>query len=166
MPRGAGGTEITTMHAFIGVLGFALLVTILWDSFESVILPRHVRRDFRFARFFFRTAWAIWSGTAEHIRTVKRRESYLSYFGPLSLLQLIACWALALVLAFAMLQWAAGSALNSTGNSTGFDSDLYFSGTTFFTLGLGDITPRSSGARVLSVIEAGKVFVFLRLYIS
>ena len=154
------------MHAFIGILGFALLVFILWDAFESVILPRHVRRDFRFARFFFQNAWAIWSGTAERIRSVKRRESYLSYFGPLSLLQLIGCWALALVLAFAMLQWAAGSALNSTEHSTGFGSDLYFSGTTFFTLGLGDITPRSSAARVISVIEAGTGFGFLALIIA
>src|ERR1700739_1111097 len=105
------------MRAFIGILGFGILVFILWDAFESVILPRHVRRDFRFARFFCRPAGATWSRSAEHIRSVKRRESYLSYFGPLSLLQLIACWALVLVLAFAMLQWATGSALNSTGSS-------------------------------------------------
>jgi Ion channel len=154
------------MHAFIGILGFALLVTILWDAFESVVLPRHVRRDFRFARFFYRTVWAIWSLTAGHIRSPKRRETYLGYFGPLSLLLLIGCWALALVLAFAMLQWAAGSALNASGNPAGFRADLYYSGTTFFTLGLGDITPKTAGARVLSVIEAGTGFGFLALVIA
>jgi hypothetical protein len=154
------------MHTFIGILGFALLVAILWDAFESVILPRHVRRSFRIARFFFRTAWTIWSVIAAYIRTPKRREGYLSYFGPLSLLLLIGFWALALVLAFAMLQWAAGSALASTENPSTFRTDLYFSGTTFFTLGLGDITPQSSGARILSVIEAGTGFGFLALIIA
>src|SRR5437870_1792013 len=154
------------MHTMIGILGFVLLVAILWDAFESVILPRHVRRSFRIARFFFRTAWTIWSVTAAYIRTPKRREGYLSYFGPLSLLLLIGFWALALVLAFAMLQWAAGSALASTENPSTFRTDLYFSGTTFFTLGLGDITPQSSGARILSVIEAGTGFGFLALIIS
>ena len=154
------------MHIFIGILGFALLVAILWDAFESVILPRHVRRSFRIARFFFRTAWEIWSMTAAHIHTPKRREGYLSYFGPLSLLLLIGFWALALVLAFAVLQWATGSVLNSTGTPAGFRTDLYYSGTTFFTLGLGDITPVGSGARVLSVVEAGTGFGFLALIIA
>ena len=154
------------MHIFIGILGFALLVAILWDAFESVILPRHVRRSFRIARFFFRTAWGILSMTAAHIHTPERREGYLSYFGPLSLLLLIGFWALALVLAFAMLQWAVGSALNSTGTPAGFRTDLYYSGTTFFTLGLGDITPAGSGARVLSVVEAGTGFGFLALIIA
>ena len=164
-PRVPHTLERGLIHTLIGILGVAILAAILWDAFESVILPRHVRRSFRIARFFFRTAWTIWSGTAAHIRTPRRRESYLSYFGPLSLLLLIGFWALALVLAFAMIQWAAGSALSS-GSPSSFRADLYFSGTTFFTLGLGDITPQSSAARVLSVIEAGTGFGFLALIIA
>jgi hypothetical protein len=155
-----------SMHTLIGILGFALLVAILWDAFESVILPRHVRRSFRIARFFYRTAWGVWSLIAAYMRTPKRREGYLSYFGPLSLLLLIGFWALALVLAFAMLQWAAGSALTSPGNPGTFRTDVYYSGTTFFTLGLGDITPHSAAARVLSVVEAGTGFGFLALIIA
>ena len=154
------------MHTLIGILGFALLLAILWDAFETVILPRHVRRSFRIARFFYRTAWGIWFRIAVHIRAPKRREGYLSYFGPLSLLLLIGFWALALVVAFAMLQWAAGSAVTSPGNPSTFRTDLYFSGTTFFTLGLGDITPQSSLARVMSVVEAGTGFGFLALIIA
>ena len=155
------------MHTFIGILGLALLLGILWDAFETVILPRHVRRSFRIARLFYRNAWRICYLTATHIRTPKRREGYLSYFGPLSLLLLIGFWALALVLAFAMVQWAAGSALSSGGSiRSTFRSDLYFSGTTFFTLGLGDITPQTPLARLLSVIEAGTGFGFLALIIA
>lgn len=154
------------MHTFIGILGFALLVTILWDAFETVILPRHVRRDIRFARLFYRTAWTICSRTSAHIRSPRRRETYLGYFGPLSLLLLIGCWALVLVLAFAMLQWAAGSSLIGNRGPVGFRADLYYSGTTFFTLGLGDITPGTAGARFLSVTEAGTGFGFLALVIA
>jgi len=154
------------MHILIGILGFALLVSILWDAFESVILPRHVRRSFRIARVFYRTTWRICYRTATHIRDPKRREGYLGYFGPLSLLLLIGFWALALVLAFAMVQWAAGSALSSPEGPSTFRTDLYFSGTTFFTLGLGDIIPQTSVARVLSVVEAGTGFGFLALIIA
>ena len=154
------------MHILIGILGLALLAFILWDAFETVILPRYVRRSFRFARFFFRTSWAIWSRTALRIHTPKRREAFLSYFGPLNLLLLIGSWALVMVLAFAMLIWAAGSPLNSSGKPLGFGDHLYYSGTTFFTLGLGDITPTSPAARVLSVAEAATGFGFLALVIA
>ena len=154
------------MRILIGIFGLLLLLAILWDAFESVILPRHVQRSYRIARFFYRTAWRIWSFTARYVRVPKRRENYLSYFGPLSLLLLIGFWALALVLAFAMLQWAAGSALASPGARGTFRSDLYYSGTTFFTLGLGDITPQTSAARVLSVAEAGTGFGFLAIIIA
>lgn len=155
------------MHIFIGILGIALLLAILWDAFETVILPRHVVRSFRIARLFYRNAWRIWRLTAARIHNQKRREGYLSYFGPLSLLLLIAFWALALVLAFAIVQWSAGSALSSPpGLPSTFRTDLYFSGTTFFTLGLGDITPQSAFARIFSVVEAGTGFGFLALIIA
>jgi len=154
------------MRPLIEILGIALLIAILWDAFESVILPRHVQRSFRIARFFYRTAWRICSVTATRIKNAKFRETYLSYFGPLSLLMLIGFWAFGLLVAFAMMQWGAGSVLGPAGNPSTFRSDLYYSGTTFFTLGLGDITPQNAVARVLSVIEAGTGFGFLALIIA
>lgn len=154
------------MHVFIGILGLTLLLAILWDAFETVILPRHVRRAYRIARLFYRNAWRVCYLTATHIRSPKRREGYLGYFGPLSLLLLIGLWAIALVTAFAMMQWSAGSALSSPGSPSTFRTDLYYSGTTFFTLGLGDITPQTPVARVLSVVEAGTGFGFLALIIA
>src|SRR4029077_4755154 len=47
-----------------------------------------------------------------------------------------------------------------------FGSVLYFSGSTFFTLGYGDVTPVGALGRVLSVMEAGIGFGFLALVIS
>src|SRR6202035_5853968 len=84
----------------------------------------------------------------------------------LSLLLLFATWAFALVVAFAMLQWAAGSSLNVAGGSATFRTDLYLSGTTFFTLGLGDVTPRTTMARVITVAEGGMGFGYLAIVIS
>ena len=48
----------------------------------------------------------------------------------------------------------------------GFTAYLYFSGTTFFTLGYGDMVPTSSWGRALSVAEAGIGFGFLAVVIS
>src|SRR5262249_42592636 len=68
---------------------------------------------------------------------------------------------------FALLQWSIGSQLVSAqGTPTSFVLDLYMSGTTFFTLGLGDVTPTSPVSRLLTVVEAGMGFGFLAAIIS
>src|ERR1700730_14053381 len=154
------------MRVLVGILGLLLMFATLWETFESIILPRRVTRRFRVTRVFFRVTWAIWSTINRRLPSKKVRETHLSYYGPLSLLTLFATWAFALVLAFAMLQWAAGSALNVLGGPATFRTDLYLSGTTFFTLGLGDVTPHSRTARVITVAEGGMGFGYLAIVIS
>src|SRR3989442_5137668 len=52
------------------------------------------------------------------------------------------------------------------GGAIGFWSDVYMSGTTFFTLGLGDVVPRTVIAKALTVVEAGTGFAFLAAVIG
>ncbi len=154
------------MNLFLGIVGLALLFATLWDAFETIILPRRVTRSLRFVRLFYRVTWTIWLSIARRIRGTKLRERSLSYYGPLSLLGLFATWMLILIVVFAMLQFAAGSSVNVSGEAPSFKTDLYMSGTTFFTLGLGDVTPRTSLARVITVGEAGTGFGLLAIVIS
>jgi hypothetical protein len=154
------------MRLFTGILGLILLLGTLWDAFETIILPRRVTRRYRFVRLFYRVCWTIWSKINGLLRSKKARDTHLSYFGPLSLLLLFATWASSLVLAFAILHWAAGSAISVSGGKPTFRTDLYMSGTTFFTLGLGDVLPTSTLARVITVAEAGVGFGFLAVVIS
>lgn len=65
----------------------------------------------------------------------RRRESWLSYFGPLSLLLLLSVWAGGLIIGFALIHWALGSVVLTMDGGVGFLSDLYLSGTTFSPLG-------------------------------
>ncbi|MGC1414397.1 MAG: potassium channel family protein [Candidatus Acidiferrum sp.] len=96
----------------------------------------------------------------------KQREALLGFYGPLSLLVLVAVWAVGLVLGFGLMQYGAGSAVNMAGGEPSFLTDIYLSGTTFFTLGLGDVIPRSGLARALVVTEAGFGFGFLAAVIG
>jgi hypothetical protein len=100
------------------------------------------------------------------MRPGKRREKYLSYYGPLSLLLLLSVWASSLIVGFAMLQWALGSEMSAPEGAATFGTDLYMSGTTFFTLGLGDVMPRTPLARAVTVVEAGTGFGFLAMVIG
>ncbi len=146
--------------------GVALFLIVIWDAFESIILPRRVTRRFRLARLFYRTTWKTWKLAVRLLPVRKTRDTLLSFYGPISLLFLIAVWAIGLVLSFALMQYGAGSAITLTGGERHFFTDLYFSGTTFFTLGLGDIVPRSGLARALVVVEAGFGFGFLAAIIG
>ena len=83
----------------------------------------------------------------------KWRNSFLSFFGPLSVLVLIGAWAVGLIFGFALLQWSLGSQLRSPGEGALFPVYLYFSGVTFFTLGFGDVTPINPLGRFLAVAE-------------
>jgi hypothetical protein len=84
----------------------------------------------------------------------------------LSLLVLVAVWAFGLIFGFALMQYGTGSAVVMTSGNPGFLADVYLSGTTFFTLGLGDVVPRSGFARALVVSEAGLGFGFLAAVIG
>lgn len=149
------------------VVGLYLLITIIWEGFVTIVLPRTVTRGLRVTRLFYRGSWGLASWTARRVRAEGRRELYLSYFGPLSLPLLLSIWALGLVVGFALLQWAQGpGAINGPDQYHTIGAALYTSGVTFFTLGYGDITPRTGLARFVAVSEAGLGFGFLAVVIG
>ena len=148
------------------IAGFLLVLIILWDSFETIVLPRRVTSKFRLARSFYRATWLPWAAVANRLRPGTRREGFLSVYGPLSMLFLFSTWASAMVLAFGLLYMGMGSSIAPSKEGFAFWKDLYFSGTTFFTLGLGDVTPQTWPARVLTVFEGGIGFGFLAMVIA
>jgi hypothetical protein len=146
--------------------GIGLIAVVLWEGFETIVLPRRVTRRFRLTRLFYRRTWRPWAKMVGSVVPERWQETWLSVFGPLSLLLLLSIWAGGLIAGFALLHWAAGSAVPARDGSYGFLTDLYLSGTTFFTLGLGDVVPRSAVARFLVVTESGMGFAFLALVIG
>src|SRR5437763_554518 len=153
-------------HLLALLLSLFVMATVLWDAFETVVLPRTVSRRLRLTRLYFRVTWKQWSRAAAMFQTEHRRERFLAIFGPLSLLGLAGVWALGLVIGFAGLQWSAGSNVRPMRASSHFVDDLYLSGTTLFTLGLGDVQPVGHVARLITVVEAGTGFAFLAIVIA
>jgi len=154
------------IRSLIAVIGFVIIAIVLWDGFETIVSPRRVTRKMRLTRLFYRYTWRIWSATVYAISSNKRNETYLSFYGPLSLLFLLSIWAAGLVLGFGLLHWAFGSSFSTAGLPAVLGEDMYLSGTNFFTLGLGDVVPRSIVGRLLTVVEAGLGFGFLALVIG
>ena len=154
------------MRSIIAILGCMLLVTVLWDAFEAIILLRRATPYLGLARLFLRCTWRLRSAVAHGMRNDTRRETYLSIFGPLLLLLLLSVWATGMIAGFAMMHWGFGTPLNLFKRIAPFRTYLYLSGTTFFTLGLGDVTPLAPLGRALVVAEAGIGFGFLAIVIA
>ena len=160
------------MNLLVLAGGLLLIAWVLWDAFETILLTRRVPARLRISRFVLSWLWTAWAAIARRITTRRRRETFLSFYALLSIIGLLVVWAKGLIVAFAMLHWAEGSHLaGAIGTdqwigAAGFAADLYMSGTTFFTLGLGDLHPMTPAGRLITVVEAGTGFGFLALVIA
>jgi predicted membrane protein len=154
------------MRPIAVIVGFALILIMLWDAFETIILPRRVTRRLRFTSIFYRTMWVVCAGLVRAMHNRKRREKYLGTFGPLSLLMLLAFWAVGLIFGYAAVHWGLQTRLNLPNETGRFATYLYISGETFFTLGYGDIVPQFPLGRAIAVIEAANGFGLLAIVIG
>jgi hypothetical protein len=142
------------------VAGIVLILFVFTEAFEALVLPRRVTRPFRFTRLYYRTSWLAWAALAHVFPTGHRRQTFLSYFGPFSLIILFALWAAGLIVGFGLIHHELDSRDGRLGDS------LYLSGTTFTTLGYGDLTPTTPAARALAVAEAATGFGFFAVVIG
>ena len=154
------------MKLFAAIPGLGLILVILWDAFETVVLPRRVTRRLRLTGVFYDSIWMPVSSIARSMKNAKKRQKYLAMFGPLSLLMLLSFWTVGLIFGFAIMEWAISARLNVSPAETNFGTYLYLSGVTFFTLGYGDVAPILPLGRALTVIEAATGFGLLAIVIG
>jgi hypothetical protein len=154
------------MHPSGFVAGALLVFLVFLEAFETIVSPQRISRRFRLTRAFYRVTWIPWCALARLVPAGKRREAFLSVYGPMSLLALLLLWAVLVVLGFALLHWGGGSRLRTETGASGFLADLYFSGATIFTIAFGDMTPGSSLERVFAVLEAGTGIALLAMVIG
>ena len=165
--RSAGKRAHSFVQALIFLASLCLALLVLWEIFETLVLPRKIDRKFRVTRYYYLSAWRAWYFLSDRVAQPKRRAALLSIFGPFSLLGLFVVWGVSLALAFALMNWSINSSFKlPDGEGPGFGLDLYMSGTTLTTLGLGDVTPRSPAARFATVVEAGLGLALVALVIS
>jgi hypothetical protein len=158
------------MHLAAIFFGVFFLGGVLLDAFQTIILPRRPVGRFRITRVFFVATWGPWGWITGRCRESKSREQMYSIYGPLSLLMLFALWALGLVVAYGLIYFGMHAPFTDPTHPVTalarLRSCLYVSGTTIFTLGLGEVLPATHAARAMVVLEAGTGLGFVALVIG
>ena len=140
--------------------GIVLVLVTLWEAFETMILPRAIMRPGRVTHYFYRSTHWIKRQVARRVPWRAMRETMLAAYGPLSLLVLVILWACLIIFGFGLIHLGLDTRFTQTGDNS-LGALVYFSGSTFFTLGYGDLTPAGATARALAVSEAGLGFGML-----
>ena len=149
------------MHILATLVGVTLIFVVLLDAFQTIILPRRPTGRFRPTHLFYIVTWTPWAALACRIRNPRVREQFYSTYGPLSLVLLLVVWALILIAGFGLVFFALRTPFDDAmmvrygPEHFALFTDLYVSGTTLFTLGLGDVVPVSPGARAIMIFESG-----------
>ena len=145
------------MNVLLATFGWALILWTLLDAFEQVILPRTESHVFRISSLALRCTWVPWKALARQIKSAERRAAFLGFYGPLSVLILLASWDLSLILGFSLGWWAT--------REGSFMTRFYVSGSNFFALGLSN-PPVGDIARLTTLMEAGLGLAFLAVIIG
>jgi hypothetical protein len=143
-------SALPPIRFLVAIAAVAVIGLVLFEFFVSFLLPQRVKREARFARWVLVALWRTWRFGARRLRA-PNAETFLGYFGPIGLLAMLATWVVALIVAFAALQWALGDGLVRPGPN-GVVRDLYYSGGTFFSAAT-DLRA-VGGARLVEITEA------------
>lgn len=133
------------------VIGVALVATAAADALNTLVTTRLQSGRLWPTELYYRSTWIVWRSVARRLKEGQRRETFLSIYGPLSLLGLLVMWITLQILGWGFLWWAHRSGFDAIG---GLGEAIYFSGVSFFTVGFGDVIPTEGFTRALVLIEA------------
>ncbi len=132
-------------------IGIVLVAWILWDVFQTVVVPRPTPTRVRPARYLTRGMWRLWQARAGRAKTPNAREKMLGSFAPLLVLTLLGSWIVVLIVGYGLILFGLrGEILNEPD----FATALYQAGVSMLTIGYGDVLATGLLSRLAEVVAA------------
>src|SRR3954470_22948079 len=92
-------------EALLLILGLALLALVLWDVFETIVVPRPTPGWFRLGRYVVRWSWRGLRAVSAW-RNEETRDRWLGLFAPAATILLFFTWLIGLIVAFGLILYA------------------------------------------------------------
>ncbi len=143
-------------------LGILLVTLVLFDVFQTIVVPRVSPRTLRIAPVLLGDClWPPFRKLMLWKPIEPYRRELLDLFAPVVFVALMLLWLLLLTLGFALIIYSLR--FNVTPMITSFWEAFYFAGTSVLTLGFGDVVALGIKARfvVLSAATSGLLFMAL-----
>jgi hypothetical protein len=146
--------------------GMLIWLGVLWDGFATIVLPRTVAPMRRFSGRYYKWSWRLWAALGGRIEPKGLRLSFLAVYGPISIMLLLILWGGLVIIAFTIIYVGLGPRFQAASGPVGLGTLLYMSGSTFLTLGLGDVTSADPIGRCFIILETATGYIFLGLIIT
>jgi hypothetical protein len=126
-----------------------ILLIVLFDLFASVLVPRPVSARLLPSALVRRHTWRAWSAAFFSIQPPERREIFLGFYAPLSVVLVLALWLAGLIFGFGLILYALRAQVHPM--PADFWEASYFAGTCVLTIGFGDIVATGGVARAVTL---------------
>jgi hypothetical protein len=154
------------MDVFTWASSLAGIVVVGVVVVDVVLTVFHLDASGRLGTWVQRTVWR--AAVAGARRRPERRRQLLAAAGPIMIVATYAAWIGLFIVGFALIYWPFLDRFRTADGveARGFSAALYFSGSTGTVLGFGDITPVSTGLRLVAVVEAALGFALLTAIVT
>lgn len=140
------------VDALLFLAGAALLGVVLWDIFQTIVVPRPTPGRVRLGRYVIPPAWRIWRWLGTRARTATRRDWFLGQFAPGAAVMLLALWIAVIVVAYGLMLYALRAEIVPA--PTSLLEAIYFAGTSALTIGYGDVVATGGASRIIVLVSA------------
>lgn len=141
------------MDVVFFLLGLVLLGIVLWDIFQTIVVPRPTPGRLRVGRYLIPPLWRAWRAVGTRRGDAAFSDWFLGLFAPFVAILLFVVWLVVIIAADALMLWALRGEVTPV--LTGFTDALYFSGTSVLTLGFGEIVASGGASRLLVIVAGG-----------
>ena len=152
------------MDAILGIAGLICVVLVLWDVFQTIVVPRPTPSRLRIARHVVAPAWRAWRALAMRTRTGLARDALLGLFAPGAAILLLFVWLAVLVFGYGLILFALRGELRPAPPDLG--AAIYFAGSSVLTLGYGDFVADGGWSRLAVLTAAASGLGLVALVIT
>ena len=151
------------MEVLEGALGLLLLVLVLWDVFQTIVVPRPTPGWFRLGRYVVRGTWrAVRALGRDEVGT--RHDQLLGLFAPAATIMLLVTWLTGLIVGYGLILYALRDQLRPIPEDLG--TAIYFAASSVLTLGYGDVVANGTLARFVVVAAAASGLGIVALVVT
>jgi hypothetical protein len=153
----------TVVNALFAMGGVLVVSWVLWDVYQTVVIPRATPTRIRLARYVTRGLWAVGRWRANRATSSDRRERLLGNFAPFTVVVLLGLWVALLVLGFGLILYGLRAEID---NENDLGTALYQSGISLLTIGYGDVLARGVLSRLTEIAAAATGVAVLGLGVT